>query len=161
MLSSLSRLVIAALAVVSAALAVTAAAGASPSIPIAGTALQGTASLSVRSAGGNLILDGTGTHVWTGSFTGTSVIAVHFVEHSDGTVTYQAFLTFTGTTPCGTGTVHFVSSGSGPLPGPVASRTMTVDEADATVPIHATLDGTLFLGPAGADVTYTGSAHCD
>jgi hypothetical protein len=107
-----------------------------------------------------MIFSGSGTHAWTGSLTGTSVIDVGLVVHPSGILTYQGFLTFTGTTPCGTGTVHLVSSGSGPFPGPITGQATTVDEADASVPLHAELDVVLFLTPAGATGTYTGDVHC-
>jgi hypothetical protein len=106
-----------------------------------------------------VIIAGSGTHAWTGSLTGSSVIDVHFVVHPSGIVTYQAFLTFTGTTPCGTGTVRLVSSGSGPFPGPITGQATTIDEADASVSLHAELDVVLFLTPGGAVVTYSGDVR--
>jgi hypothetical protein len=38
---------------------------------------------------------------------------------------------------------------------------VTIDRDAASVPIHASLDLTLFLTPAGAVVTYSGDARCD
>ena len=156
---SLKRLAAGAVLATSIALAAAAPSGATGSIAVAGSVIPTSAALTARTADGNVILDGSGTHAWVGSLTGTSVIDVHFVVHSSGIVTYQGFLTFTGTTPCGTGTVHFVSSGSGPFPGPITGQATTIDEANASVPLHAQLDVVLFLTPAGAVGTYSGNVR--
>jgi hypothetical protein len=156
----LRKLAIAALAVASIVLATAAPSGATPSTAVAGSAVPTSQALTARTADGNVIIAGSGTHAWTGGLTGTSVIDVHFVLHPSGNLTYQAFLTFTGTTPCGTGTVLFVSSGSGSLPGPITGQATTIDKADASVPLHAELDVVLFLTPSGAFVTYSGDVHC-
>ena len=37
---------------------------------------------------------------------------------------------------------------------------MTIDQADSSVHIHASVQTVLFLGPQGASVTFTGDAHC-
>ena len=157
---SLTRIALAVFATASLGLAAAAPSGATTSISVSGSAVPTSAALTARTADGNVILDGSGTHAWVGSLTGTSVIDVHFVVHSSGIVTYQGFLTFTGTTPCGTGTVHFVSSGSGPFPGPITGQATTIDEANASVPLHAQLDVVLFLTPAGAVGTYSGNVRC-
>ncbi len=157
---SLKRLAAGAVLATAMALAAATPSGATPSIAVAGSALPTGATLSARTADGNLIIEGSGTHVWTGSLTGTSVIDVRFVVHSSGIVTYQGFLTFTGTTPCGTGTVQLVSSGNGPFPGPITGQATTVNEAEASVALHARLDVELFLTPFGAVATYTGDVHC-
>jgi len=156
----LRRLAITAPAVACVVLAAATPSGATSSIAVAGSALPTSTVLIPRLAGGNVILEGTGTHAWSGGLTGTSTINVHFVEHPTGTITYQAFITFTGTTPCGAGTVYLASSGSGPLPGPISGQATTTREADATVPMHADLDVVLFLTPAGAAASYEGDVHC-
>jgi hypothetical protein len=160
MRSSLKMLAAGALAAVSIALATAAPSGATASISVSGSVVPTSAALTARTADGNVIFDGSGTHAWTGGLAGTSVIDVHFVVHSSGIVTAQGFLTFTGTTPCGTGTVHLVTSVSGPFPGPITGQATTIDEADASVPLHAELDVVLFLTPAGAVGTYTGDVRC-
>jgi hypothetical protein len=157
---SSKRLAAGALLATAIALAAAAPSGATASISVSGSAVPTSATLTARTADGNVILDGSGTHTWVGSLTGTSTIVVHLVEHPSGIVTYQGFLTFTGTTPCGTGTVHFVSSGSGSLPGPITGQATTIDEANASVRLHADLDVVLFLTPAGAVGTYTGDVRC-
>src|SRR5437879_4388345 len=117
---SLRKLSIAGLVAVSLGLAAAAPSAASSSISVSGTALPtSTTYTSVRSADGNTVIDATGTHAWSGSFTGTTVLTTHFVIHSDGQLTYQGFVRFTGSTPCGAGTVAFEIEGSGPFPGPV------------------------------------------
>lgn len=156
---SVKRLAAGALLATSIALAAAAPSGAAGSIAVAGSAVPTSAALTTRAADGNLIIVGSGTHNWTGSLTGTSVIDVHFVVHPSGVVTYQGFLTFTGATPCGTGTVRLASSGSGPFPGPIVGHATTIDQA-ASVPLHARLDVVLFLTPAGAVASYTGDMQC-
>lgn len=156
----LRKLSLAALAAAFLALAAAAPSGATGSVAVAGSAFPTTTNLDIRTADGNTLFSGSGTHAWTGSLTGTSVIDVHFVVHPSGGVTYQSFLTFTGSTPCGTGTVHLVSSGSGPFPGPIAGQATTIDQADSSVPLHARLEVVLFLTPAGAVATYTGDVRC-
>jgi len=102
----LRKLWIAALTAAVFALAAAAPSGAAGSITVAGSAVPTTTNLNLRTADGNTLFSGSGTHTWTGSLTGTSVIDVHFVAHPSGNVTYQGFLTFTGATPCGAGTVQ-------------------------------------------------------
>jgi hypothetical protein len=156
----LRKLWIAALTAAVFALAAAAPSGAAGSITVAGSAVPTTTNLNLRTADENTLFSGSGTHTWTGSLTGTSVIDVHFVAHPSGNITYQGFLTFTGATPCGAGTVHFVSSGSGPFPGPIAGQATTIDQADSSVALHGRLDLVLFLTPAGAVATYTGDVRC-
>jgi hypothetical protein len=157
---SLKRLAVGALLATAIALAAAAPSGATASIAVSGSVVPTSAALTARTADGNTIITGSGTHDWAGSLTGTSVIDVHFVVHPSGAVTAQGFLTFAGTTPCGTGTVHLVASVSGPFPGPITGEVTTIDQADASVPLHANLDVVLFLTPAGAVGTYTGDVRC-
>ena len=46
--------------------------------------------------GGNVLVGFTGTHTWTGSFTGTSTIKGQLLQTATGQITYLAFITFTG-----------------------------------------------------------------
>lgn len=156
----LRKLSIFAVAAALVALAAAVPSEATDSVAVAGSAVPTSSALTVSTADGNTLIAGSGTHSWTGSLTGTSVIDVHFVLHPNGLVTFQGFLTFTGATPCGTGTVHFVSSGSGQFPGPLAGQVTTTDRADSSVPLHGQLDVVLFLTPAGAVGTYTGDVRC-
>jgi hypothetical protein len=113
-----------------------------------------------RAADGNLIIETSGTHAWTGTFTGTSTIDVRLVERDSGQATFQGFGTFTGSTPCGTGTMSFVTAGSGQLPF-LTGRAVTIDQAAASLPVHANLNVSVVLTPLGAFVTYSGDVHCD
>jgi hypothetical protein len=158
---SLRKLSVAGLAAAAIALAAAAPSSSTPSIAVSGDAVPTSATLIPRFAGGNVLFDGSGTHAWTGSFTGTSAVKTHLVIHSSGKLTIQAFVTFTGSTPCGSGTVRLAAAGNGAFPGPVTAYATTIDRADASVPIHANLDLVLFLTPAGAVLTYSGDAHCD
>jgi hypothetical protein len=160
MRSSLKRMAAGALVATSIGLAVAGRSAATSSIAVAGSAVPTSAALTARTADRNVIIAGSGTHAWTGSLTGTSAIDVRFVVHPAGILTYQGFLTFTGTTPCGTGTFHLASSGNGPFPGPITGHATTIDEADASVRLHADLEVVLFLTPVGAVATYTGDVQC-
>jgi hypothetical protein len=98
------------------------------------------------------------THAWSGTLDGTSVIDVHFVVSPSGTLTYVGLGTFTGTTPCGSGTVRFFTAGSGPVPGPI---TGIYDAITGSTPFHAHLNIVLFLTAAQNAVgTYSGQFHC-
>jgi hypothetical protein len=158
---SLRKLTVTALAASLLALAAAASATATPPSPVAGSAVPTSAIFSPpRTAGGNVFLEATGTHAWSGSFTGTSALAVRLVEHASGEASFQASGTFTGSTPCGTGTMSFTTEGSGQFPF-FTGRLVTIDQADASLPIHADLEFTLVLTPIGAFVSYTGDVHCD
>jgi hypothetical protein len=161
MRETLRKRAIAALAATSVVLLAATPSVASSSTAVSGLVAPTSTDLTARTAGENLLIAGSGTHSWTGSLTGTSGIDVHFVVHPSGVVTYQGFLTFTGTTPCGSGTIRLVSSGSGPFPGPITGQATTINQAAASVPLHAQLTVVLFLIPAGALVTYTGDVRCD
>jgi hypothetical protein len=158
---SLKRLALVGAVAACLALAAAAPSSATQSIAVSGDVVPTSATLIPRLAGGNVMIDGSGTHVWTGSFTGTSVVETHLVIHPSGLMTVQAFLTFSGTTPCGSGTLRFTAAADGPFPGPVTGHAVTIDRDAASVPIHASLDLILFLTPAGAVVTYSGDARCD
>lgn len=139
---------------------------AAPSAASSSTAISGavaptsTTFTSVRTADGNTVIEGFGTHAWSGGLSGTSTLNVHFVIHSDGQVTYEGHITFTGRTPCGTGTVRFDAQGSGPFPGPLAGTATTIDQGSSTISMHAHTQTVLFLGPAGAFGSYSGDATC-
>jgi len=157
---SVRKLAVAALAAATVALLPGGASAATPG-PASGSAVPTSSIFSPpRTADGNLIIEGHGTHAWTGSFTGTSTIDVRLVERDSGQATFLGFLTFTGSTPCGTGTVSFVTAGSGQLPF-FTGRVVTIDQAAASLPVHANLNLSGVLTPLGAFVTYAGNVHCD
>jgi hypothetical protein len=158
---SLKKVSLTALTATAVALVAAVPSPASSSIAVAGGAVPtSTTFTSVRSADGNTLVEGFGTHAWTGDLAGTSTVNIHFVIHSDGQLTYQGFGTFTGTTPCGTGTFDVVASGSGPFPGPASGKIVTVNDAKESVAIHMQLNTVLFLTPAGAVFTYSGDVRC-
>ena len=155
------RLIVTALAALTVTLAAAAPSSATQSAPVSGSVTPTSANFyPTPLPGGNVLVGFTGTHTWTGSFTGTSTIKGQLMQTATGQITYLAFITFTGSTPCGYGTVRFVTTGSAPLPGPVPGRAVTIDQADSSVHIHASVQTVLFLGPQGASVTFTGDAHC-
>ena len=159
---SRKRLVIAALAALTVTLAVAAPSSAARSASVSGSVTPTSANFyPTPLPGGNVLVGFTGTHSWAGSFTGTSTIEGQLLQTPTGQITYLAFITFTGSTPCGYGTVSFISTGSGPLPGPVPGRAVTIELAGDSARVHASVQTSLFLGPQGASVTFTGNAHCD
>ncbi len=131
-------------------------------IPVSGSLVPTSAIYSPpRMADGNIIVEGHGSHAWTGSFTGTSTVDVRIVERDSGQATFLGFVTFTGSTPCGTGTVRFVTVGGGQLPF-LSGSIVTIDQGAASLPLHANLNLSAFLNSVGAAfVTYTGDVHCD
>jgi Protein of unknown function (DUF3224) len=157
---SLTRLAMIGTAALSLALLAAAPSGADSSIAVAGTVTPTSATFNERAADGNIIVDAVGTHAWTGDLSGTSTIDVHFVIHSDGQVTYEGHLTFTGSTPCGTGTMYLEDQGRGTFPGPLPGNFTAVDQGSSTLAIHAKGSNVLFLGPAGAFGTFSGEVSC-
>jgi len=152
----MSRTVLAALATAAVALAAAASSAASPPVEISGDLIPTSATLVPGQEGANVVLDGVGTHAWTGSFTGTSSIAVELVVHPSGVSTFRATVTFTGTTPCGPATIRFLTTGSGRLPF-LAGTAETIGPND----VRAELDVSVVLDPAhGAFVHYTGHVNC-
>jgi hypothetical protein len=157
---SLRKLSVTATAAVAAGLAMAAPSGAGSSIAVAGNIVPTGGTLSQRAADGNILVDAVGRHTWTGGFAGTSTVEVHFVIHPNGQVIYQGLITFTGSTPCGTGTIRLEDQGSGTFPGPLPGKFTTIDQGNSTVAIRVNGSNDLFLGPAGASGTYTGEVTC-
>jgi hypothetical protein len=62
---------------------------------------------SMRSAGGNTIIDLSATVSYTGTFTGTSTLHGILIFHADGSANAHDFETFTGTVNGVSGTVTF------------------------------------------------------
>jgi hypothetical protein len=144
-----------ALATASIALAAAAPAAASQAIEVSGDLVPTSTTLAPREVGENLVLEGVGTHAWSGGLIGTSSIAVELVVHPSGVSTFRAVVTFTGNTPCGPATLSFVTTGSGELPL-LAGHATTTGPDD----VRAELDVSLVLLPEGAYVHYTGDVHC-
>jgi hypothetical protein len=144
-------------AVAVAAGAATAAAGATgPPQPAAGAGTATPAVLTnVQLADGNVVADFTQQGVIAGTFTGTFTVVGHVITHPDGTTNADAFVTFTGTTPCGAGTVVFQAN-SRTVAGIGPGHAETVEAATNTANIQSNTD-IAFAGPA---FTYSGTYHC-
>src|SRR4051794_31604608 len=79
-------------------LALGAATGANASPPTLANGTVGNTSASfesVRAAGGNLIIEVTGTIAYTGTFTGTSTIEGTLIIHADGSANFHDIEAFT------------------------------------------------------------------
>jgi hypothetical protein len=150
------RFLLAGLGAAATALAFATAAGADPPQQATGTGVVGAPVLTnVRQADGNVLADETQSGLVTGTFTGTIQSTGRLIIHADGRVDVYAFVTFTGTTPCGSGTVLFVGSDQ-TRAGAGSGTVRTVDAAANTVPIHS-VDALALVGPA---FTYNGTYHC-
>src|SRR5262245_40488620 len=115
------------------ALAAAAPAPAAPSSPAAGSFRPTGQTLTVRTVDGYTIVHEIATHAWSGTLTGTGVVDVHFVVSPSGFLTFVGLVTFTGTTPCGAGTVRLLTAGSGPVPGPITGTVDTIGGGPAPV----------------------------
>jgi hypothetical protein len=115
---------------------------------------------SSRAADGNTFYVVDGTIPSTGTLSGTFVGVSQQVVFADGSGGDHVKYTFTGSTPCGSGS--FEISGAGKLYGenqPVDSETghfTSVDNASNTIGIHVDVDFTR----VGNDLTFTGTYHC-
>ena len=149
------KIVATAFVVGAAALCTVAPASASAAIPVQGHLAPKTATFYPKPVGSDLILGFTGTHDWSGSFTGTSTIVGYLVLHASGEAEFRALVTFRGDTPCGNRTVRFVTAGSGQLPF-LSGRAVAID-----VSVRANWHVDLVLDPAtGASVDYSGDVRC-
>jgi hypothetical protein len=83
-------------------------AAASPPISASGTLTYQSATFnSIRSAGGNTIIDLSATVAYTGTFSGTSTLHGTLILHPNGTANFHDVETFTGTVNGVSGTVTF------------------------------------------------------
>lgn len=111
----------------------------------------------VRVADGNVFFKQAPTGTLTGAFAGTFTAEISAVIHPGGDINFHGFITLTGTTPCGPGTVVFHVEGKGDFATlTFEGRFATVDQG-TTVPVHAVLS----FVQVGAPFTYSGRAHCD
>ncbi len=116
---------------------------------------------SVRTAGGNTIIDLSATVAYTGTLTGTSTLHGQLIFHPNGRANFHDVETFTGTVNGVPGTVTFNLKGSSD-PGLNVKASATVVDATGEL---AGLHGVLFesaevldtaVGPVG---TYTGKLN--
>ena len=158
------RLLLLALVAVFAAAGVTGAA-ASPPISVSGTYTTTSATFnSMRSVGGNTIIDLTATISYTGTFTGTSTVNGILIFHSGGTgvqfppwrANFHDVETFTGTVNGVPGTVTFNTNGSND-PTAALKATLTIVSATGELAgLHGVLNQIGTVGPGGPVGTYTG-----
>jgi hypothetical protein len=88
-------------------------AAASPPTPASGTFTYTSSSFnSVRTAGGNTIIELSATVSYDGTFTGTSTVEGTLIVHADGSANFHDVETFTGTVSGVPGTVTFNLTGS-------------------------------------------------
>jgi hypothetical protein len=109
----------------------------------------------IRLADGNLLADFTQTGTISGTFDGTFETTGNVIVYADGRTVVHAFVVFTGTTACGSGSVTFVGMDSMSA-GVGSGRVTTVDAATDTAGIHADADLVL----AGPTFTYDGTYSC-
>ena len=151
------RLLLALVAVLAGAVGATGATAAPPT-DASGTVGNTSATFnSVRSAGGNLIIDLTATAAYAGTFTGTSTINGTLIVHADGSASFHDVEVFTGTVNGVAGTVTFNLNGSNDAQLNVQATATIVDAGGGLAGLHGVLHevGTVVLpnGPVG---TYSG-----
>jgi hypothetical protein len=125
-------------------------------LPASGTGTAGAPVFSdVHMADGNLVADFAQTGTIVGTFDGTFETTGRVIVYADGRAVVHGFVDFTGTTPCGAGSVTFVGMDATEA-GVGSGRVETTDAATDTAGIHAQADLVL-VGPA---FTYTGTYSC-
>ena len=145
------------LAVLVAAAATT---GAAASAPTAASGTVGNTSASfnsVRTAGGNLIVDLSATASYTGTFTGTSTLSGILIIHADGSANFHDIETFTGTVNGVPGTVTFNLNGSNDSALVVHATATIISASGGLAGLHGVLHeiGTVVI-PTGPVGTYSG-----
>jgi hypothetical protein len=149
-----------------AALAAIALVGAPGSVASPPTAASGTFTYtsstfnSIRSAGGNTIIDLSATVSYTGTLSGTSTVQGTLILHASGSANFQDVETFTGTVNGVPGTVTFNLTGrNGPSLDIKATDTIISATGDLAG-LHGVLRevGTV-PSPTGPVGTYSGQIH--
>jgi hypothetical protein len=136
-------------------------AAASPPTPASGTVVTTSASFnSVRTAGGNLIVDLSAAASYTGTFSGTSTLHGILVIRADGSATFHDVETFTGTVNGVPGTVTFNLNGSNDSALVVQATATVVGASGGLAGLHGVLHevGTVVI-PTGPVNTYDGQIH--
>jgi len=152
------RLLLVTLAAVLAAIAASSAA-ASPPISASGTLTYQSATFdSIRSAGGNTIIDLSATVAYTGTFNGTSTLHGTLIFHPNGTANFHDIETFTGTVNGVPGTVTFNLNGSSDTAGVVSATDVILNASGDLAGLHGVLtEAAVVLDPAVGPVgTYGG-----
>jgi Protein of unknown function (DUF3224) len=136
-------------------------AAASPPTPASGTVSNTFASFnSVRTAGGNLIVDLNAAAAYTGTFSGTSTLQGTLIIHADGSANFHDVEIFTGTVNGVPGTVTFDLNGSNDAALAVHATATIVCASGDLVGLHGVLHevGTVVI-PTGPVGTYSGQIH--
>ena len=148
-------------------LAAVAASGASASPPTAASgSFTYTSSTfnSVRTAGGNTIIDLSATVSYTGTFSGTSTLHGILIFHADGSANAHDFETFTGTVNGVPGTVTFhLTVWNGPGFTDFHATDTIISASGGLAGLHGVLnweDVTLVM-PNGPRGTYSGELVMD
>jgi len=152
------RLLLVTLAAVLAAIAASSAA-ASPPISASGTLTYQSATFnSIRSAGGNTIIDLSATVAYTGTFSGTSTLHGTLILHPNGTANFHDIETFTGTVNGVSGTVTFNLNGSSDAASVVSATDVILDASGDLAGLHGVLtEAAVVLDPLVGPVgTYGG-----
>jgi hypothetical protein len=155
-----AKTLVAVLALVVAALGAAQPSGASPPQTASGSGVTGPPIVTdVRLDGGNVFLQQFVSNTITGTFNGTVGGEVTAVLHPNTNAGFHGFMTFTGTTPCGFGTVLFAVEGKGTVAPPIFAfdtHFTSVESVGTLQNVHAVLDAAF----VGFDFTYTGKVHC-
>jgi hypothetical protein len=154
------RLLLVAVVVLLAAVAASGAA-ASPPISASGSLTYQSATFnSIRSAGGNTIIDLSATVAYTGTFNGTSTLSGTLTLHPDGTANFRDVEIFTGTVNGIAGTATFALDGRGDASSPtvVSATAAIVSATGGLAGLHGVLhEDAVVLDPAVGPVgTYSG-----
>ena len=139
---------------------------ASPPIEASGTFTYVASTFnSMRTVGGNTIIDLSATVSYTGTFTGTSTVHGTLMFHSDGTgaqfppwrANFHEVEIFTGTVNGVSGTVTFDLRGSNDPTGALKATDVIVSASGGLAGLHGVLSlvGTV-PAPSGPVGTYTG-----
>src|SRR5438876_11851185 len=158
-MSTTARIRLLLVAVVVLLAAVTASgAAASPPISASGTLTYQSATFnSIRSAGGNTIIDLGATVAYTGTFSGTSTLHGTLILHPNGTANFHDVDTFTGTVNGVPGTVTFNLNGSNDAALAVHATATIIGASGDLAGLHGVLHevGTVIV-PTGPVGTYSG-----
>jgi hypothetical protein len=141
-------------------------AAASPPTEASGTFTTTSATFnSMRSAGGNTIIDVSATLSYTGTFTGTSTLHGSLIFHSDGTgaqfppwrANFHSVEIFTGTVNGVPGTVTFNLNGSNDPSGAIKATYTIVSATGELAGLHGVLSQVGKIEtPSGPFGTYSG-----
>jgi hypothetical protein len=111
---------------------------------------------SIRSAGGNTIIDLSATVSYTGTFTGTSTLQGTLILHANGTANFQDVETFTGTVNGVSGTVTLRLEGHTDRAGVITASDVIISATGDLAGLQGVLSEVATLGANGPVGTYTG-----